>query len=200
MSSTATARWLRPETCQHTISMSPPRATLPSIPLGKDPASDLGWPMILIPILAFVFSMAQTLITNKTMQQSNPGTNTGCMKVTMFIMPIFSIVLVFTVPAGAGFYWTISYLFGILQTLLLNKLYNPEKLRAQAEAEYNERMKQEAKEEKRKRQEADLNAVAEYKGEKLTQKEINRRKLAEARKADAEKYGEEYREDDEDDT
>ena len=170
------------------------------IPLGKDPASDLGWPMILIPILAFVFSMAQTLITNKTMQQSNPGTNTGCMKVTMFIMPIFSIVLVFTVPAGAGFYWTISYLFGILQTLLLNKLYNPEKLRAQAEAEYNERMKQEAKEEKRKRQEADLNAVAEYKGEKLTQKEINRRKLAEARKADAEKYGEEYREDDEDDT
>lgn len=30
------------------------------IPLGKDPASDLGWPMILIPILAFVFSMAQT--------------------------------------------------------------------------------------------------------------------------------------------
>lgn len=170
------------------------------IPLGKDPASDLGWPMILIPILAFVFSMAQTLITNKTMQQSNPGTNTGCMKVTMFIMPVFSIVLVFTVPAGAGFYWTISYLFGILQTLLLNKLYNPEKLRAQAEAEYNERMKQEAKEEKRKRQEADLNAVAEYKGEKLTQKEINRRKLAEARKADAEKYGEEYREDDEDDT
>lgn len=169
------------------------------IPLGKDPASDLGWPMILIPILAFVFSMAQTLITNKTMQQSNPGTNTGCMKVTMFIMPIFSIVLVFTVPAGAGFYWTISYLFGFLQTILLNKLYNPEKLRAQAEAEYNERMKQEAKEEKRKRQEADLNAVAEYKGEKLTQKEINRRKLAEARKADAEKYGEEYREDDDED-
>ena len=33
------------------------------IPLGKDPASDLGWPMILIPILAFVFSMAQTLIS-----------------------------------------------------------------------------------------------------------------------------------------
>ena len=35
------------------------------IPLGKDPASDLGWPMILIPILAFVFSMAQTLISMK---------------------------------------------------------------------------------------------------------------------------------------
>lgn len=166
------------------------------IPLGQDPASNLGWPMILIPILAFVFSMAQTLISNKTMEMNNPGTNAGCMKVTMFIMPIFSVVLVFTVPAGAGFYWTISYLFGIAQTLILNKLYSPAKLRAEAEAEYNERMKLAAKEEKRKRQESDENAVSEYKGEKLTQKEINRRKLAEARKADALKYGEEYNEDD----
>ena len=170
------------------------------IPLGQDPANNLGWPMILIPILAFVFSMAQTIISNKTMEMNNPGSNTGCMKVTMFIMPIFSVVLVFTVPAGAGFYWTISYAFGIIQTLLLNKFYSPAKLRAEAEAEYNERMKAAAKEEKRKRQAQDLDAVAEYKGEKLTQKEINRRKLAEARKADAEKYGEEYHEDDNDDT
>lgn len=170
------------------------------IPLGKDPASDIGWPMILIPILAFVFSMAQTLISMKTMDTSAAGGNSGCMKATFFIMPIFSIVLVFTVPAGAGFYWTISYAFGILQTLLLNKVYSPAKLRAQAEAEYNERMKNAAKEEKRKRQTEDLNAVSEYEGEKLTQKEINRRKLAAARKADAEKYGEEYHEDNDDDT
>lgn len=169
------------------------------IPLGQDPASNLGWPMILIPILAFVFSMAQTIISNKTMEMNSPGTNTGCMKATMFIMPVFSLVLVFTVPAGAGFYWTISYVFGIIQTLLLNKFFSPAKLREEAEAEYNERMKAAAKEEKRKRQAQDLDAVAEYKGEKLTQKEINRRKLAEARKADAEKYGEEYHEDDNDD-
>ena len=36
------------------------------------------------------------------------------------------------------------------------------------------------------------------KTETLSQKEINRKKLAAARKADAEKYGEEYNEDDED--
>lgn len=170
------------------------------IPLGKDPASDLGWPMILIPILAFLFSMAQTFISMKTMDMSAAGGNSGCMKGTFFIMPIFSLVLVFTVPAGAGFYWTISYAFGIAQTLILNKLYNPEKLRAEAEAEYNERIKKAAKEEKQKRIAEDPNTLADYKGEKLTQKEINRRKLAEARKADAEKYGEEYHEDDNDDT
>ena len=58
------------------------------IPLGKDPASDLGWPMILIPILAFVFSMAQTLISMKTMDTSAAGGNSGCMKATFFIMPL----------------------------------------------------------------------------------------------------------------
>ena len=41
------------------------------------------------------------------------------------------------------------------------------------------------------------NTIREYNGEQLTQKEINRRKLAEARKADALKYGEEYIDDDE---
>ena len=46
----------------------------------------------------------------------------------------------------------------------------------------------------------DLSEVSDYEGEKLTQKEINRRKLAAARKADAEKYGEEYHEDEDDDT
>ena len=50
--------------------------------------------MILIPILAFVFSMAQTLISMKTMDTSAAGGNSGCMKATFFIMPIFSIVLV----------------------------------------------------------------------------------------------------------
>ena len=64
------------------------------IPLGKDPASALGWPMILIPILAFVFSMAQTLISMKTMDTSAAGGNSGCMKATFFIMPIFSLSLI----------------------------------------------------------------------------------------------------------
>ena len=40
--------------------------------------------------------------------------------------------------------------------------------------------------------------IDEETGEVLTQKEINRRKLAEARKADALKYGEEYKDDDDD--
>ncbi len=113
-------------------------------------------------------------------------------------MPVFSLFIAFTVPAGAGFYWTISYVFGIGQTILLNKLYSPAKLRAQAEAEYNERMKKVEIEAQRVRDTDNDNTIVEVNGEKLTQKEINRRRLAEARRQDAIKYGEEYIEDEDD--
>lgn len=164
------------------------------IPLGQVPWNNLGWPIILIPILSLVFSLLQTLIQNKQMERTNPeAAGMGSMKIMMWIMPLFSLWLVFTVPAGAGFYWTISYAFGIVQTLVLNKLYSPEKLRAQAEAEYRERMKEVNA---RGRVVESEDGLYEYKGERLTQKEINRRKLAEARRQDAEKYGEEYNDDD----
>lgn len=165
------------------------------IKLGQVPKDNLGFPMILIPILAFLLSLLQTFITNKNMESNGMGSMGGGMKITMYIMPVFSLFFVFSVPAGAGFYWTISYVFGIAQTLVLNKLYNPVKLRAQAEAEYKAQMKVIETQAKRVRDTDKDETVSEYNGEKLTQKEINRRKLAEARRQDAIKYGEEYIED-----
>ncbi len=166
------------------------------IPLGQVPWEHMGFPMILIPILSFVLALVQTFISTRITEQNNPGMNMGGMKITMYVMPVVSLVIAFTVPAGAGFYWAISYVFGILQTVVLNKLYSPEKLRAQAEAEYAERMQKIEARAKAVRDTDNDNTISEYNGERLTQKEINRRKLAQARKEDALKYGEEYREDD----
>lgn len=164
------------------------------IPLGQVPMEHMGFPMILVPILSFVLALVQTFISMQNMKKTNPdaGKQMGCMNVMMYIMPFFSLWIAFSVPAGAGFYWAISYVFGIAQTLILNKLYNPSKLREQALAEFdlkNKVVTVEAVKEK---------VIDEETGEVLTQKEINRRKLAEARKADALKYGEEYKEDDDD--
>ncbi len=167
------------------------------IKLTQIPKDHLGFPMILIPIIAFALSIIQAYLSNRNMEKNNPGAMGGGMKATMYIMPVFSIIFVFTVPAGAGFYWTINYVFGIAQTIILNTLYSPEKLKVQAEAEYKERMKALEAQQKRRNTDYD-NSVSEYKGEKLTQKEINRRKLAEARRQDAIKYGEEYTEDEDD--
>lgn len=164
------------------------------IKLGVVPKDDMGFPMILIPIVSFLMSLLQAFVSNRMMTKSNPeaAAAMGPMKVTMYIMPLMSLWIAFTVPAGAGFYWTISYVFGIIQTILLNKLYDPAKLRAQAVAEF------EAKHEKTVNVEAVKVINEDGKEEILSQKEINRRKLAEARKADALKYGEEYHDDDDD--
>lgn len=168
------------------------------IPLGQVPWDNLGFPLILVPIISFIMALLQTVISNRMMAKNNPeaASSMGAMKVSLYIMPLFSLWLAFTIPAGAGFYWTISYVFGIIQTIVLNKLYSPEKLRAEAESEYNARMKQ-VNVSASKVTDAD-NTTVEYNGEKLTQKEINRRKLAEARRQDAIKYGEEYHDDDDD--
>ncbi|MCH5196845.1 MAG: YidC/Oxa1 family membrane protein insertase [Oscillospiraceae bacterium] len=163
------------------------------IPLGQVPASHMGFPMILVPIVSFLLSLTQTVLSNHNMKKNNPEAAAmgGSMKIMMYIMPLFSLWLAFTVPAGAGFYWAVSYAFGILQTLILDKLYNPRKLREAAAAELAAKdkvIKIKAEKEKNITQE-----------EALSQKEANRRRLAEARKADALKYGEEYNEDDGDD-
>ncbi len=169
------------------------------IPLGQVPWEHMGFPMILVPIVSFLMALLQTFISNKQMEQNNPesAATMGSMKITMYIMPLFSLFLAFTIPAGAGFYWTISYVFGIIQTIVLNKLYSPEKLKAEAEAEYAAKMKTINVTATRVRNTDNDNSLHEYNGEQLSQKEINRRKLAEARKADALKYGEEYHDDDE---
>ena len=169
------------------------------IPLGQVPKDHLGFPLVLIPIVSFLMSLLQMIISNRISARNNPEAmaGMGAMRITMYIMPLFSLWLAFTVPAGAGFYWTISYVFGIVQTIVLDKLYSPQKLRAQAQAEYDERMKQIAAQARIiKSSDSDGNEIVEYNGEKLTQKEINRRKLAEARRQDAIKYGEEYHDED----
>lgn len=166
------------------------------IPLGQVPWEHMGFPLILVPIISFLMALVQTYISNKMMEQNNPeaAATMGTMKITMYTMPLFSLFLAFTIPAGAGFYWTISYAFGIIQTIVLNKLYSPAKLKAQAETEYAARQKTVNVTATKVTDDSELK---DYNGEKLTQKEINRRKLAEARKADALKYGEEYHDDDE---
>lgn len=169
------------------------------IKLGQVPKDHMGFPMLLVPIISFLLAFAQTFITNKLAAINNPQQaammGMGPMKIMMYIMPLFSLWIAFTVPAGAGFYWAVNYAYGIIQTLVLNKLYNPAVLREKAAAEWEEQNKA-----AKKNKSIDVEAVkvTDENGneETLTQKEINRRKLAAARKAQAEKYGEEYHDDD----
>ncbi len=170
---------------------------------GKTPRFLVFEPLLLIPVLSFLFSAASILLSQYLNKKNNPETanmpGMGGMKIMLYIMPLFSLWIAFSVPAGVGFYWTVNYVFSIAQTLLLQKFYSPQKIREKAEAEFKAKHPKNSK--------VTTTAVVTdaktgeektvTKEETLTQKEINRRKLAAARKADAEKYGEEY--DDSDD-
>ena len=57
--------------------------------------------------------------------------------------------IVENVPGGVGVYWICSNLIALLQTFVLNQIYNPVKIRAQAEIEYEERRRQKQEDKKR---------------------------------------------------
>lgn len=82
-------------------------------------------------------------------QQAAGGCSTGMMT---YMMPIMSLVFSFTVPAGVAVYWVFSNLLAMVQTVVLNKMYNPAKARAQAEKEYAERRQRKREEKERLRQ------------------------------------------------
>ena len=88
----------------------------------------------IIPVLSGVTSFLTSFYStrmqkkfNPTMAQGSNAMSQGCM---MAFMPLFSIYLCFTVPAGVGFYWVISNLFAFFQTILLSNLYAPPKVAA----------------------------------------------------------------------
>ena len=145
----------------------------------------------LIPILSGVTAFAVSWISMKINPAAMEGPGAGTMKVMMFVSPLMSLYIAFQVPAGVGMYWILSNLFMMAQTLILNKFYNPREMAEKAKREAEERREKERLERieaKKKARSGDAQAQARAK----SQKEINRQKLAAARKADAEKYGDVY--------
>ena len=156
--------------------------------------------LIIIPIIAFVFSMAQMIIQQYLMNKQNPelAQQQNSMKFMFLTMPFVSLFIVFSVPAGAGFYWSVSYLFGILQSVIMYKFWPSDKIRAEAQAKMEAQFAEREQRATVVTVDAEGNSVEKTERlSKLTQKEIkelNKKKLEAARRADAEKYGEEYKE------
>lgn len=91
-----------------------------------------GGVIILIPIFAFLTSMASTVISTLIQRKNNPAQakQMGSMLMMMLMMPFFSLYIAFKVPAAVGFYWIISNLVAVLQQLFIAKFYPPQKSQA----------------------------------------------------------------------
>ena len=106
--------------------------------LGRIPEFGWNW-YVLIPFIAGLSSFLVTFISMKMNPTQMAATGDqksgqGCMKVTMYLMPLLSVVFAFWLPVGVALYWMISNFCSFGQSVLVKKLYPPEKVKAQAEA------------------------------------------------------------------
>lgn len=168
--------------------------------------------LIMIPIFSCIVQLAYSIYSQHKQKSINGDIQgAGCMKAMMFGMPLFSLWLAFTVPAGVGFYWIWSSLFSFVQSVALYAYLNPKRI-----AEINEKIKLKQKNKKpglmqrmmdqqtqltqqaesaQKSGREDYNSAIENMS-KSEKNKYNRELIKEARKRMAEKYGEEYVDDD----
>ena len=130
----------------------------------------------IIAILSGVTALFTSLLSmhyNKASQPQQMQQPGGCSpNAMMYMMPIMSLVISFSVPAGVAVYWIFSNLLALVQTVALTAMYNPAKIRAQAELEYAERRrkKQEDKERLKAARLAEQAAWQKEENEKRAQK------------------------------
>ena len=81
-----------------------------------------------IPFISGLLQLGMTIYTQVRQKKLNPDApSMGGMNLMLYIMPIFSVVMAFSMPAGVGFYWIFSSLFSLIQTVALNQYFTPER-------------------------------------------------------------------------
>ncbi|MBQ5312420.1 MAG: YidC/Oxa1 family membrane protein insertase [Oscillospiraceae bacterium] len=178
--------------------------------------------LIMIPVIAGVLQLVTTLYSNAKQKKLNPeaAATMGSMNLVMYMFPVLSIYIGLNAAAGLGYYWIISSLVGIIQMIVLNKVYTPEyvqklvekdreknknKKRSGLMQKYNELMQQQLAAQNEQNNTIKTSAMIkdedgnEIKMSNSQMKEYERKIIAEARRRQAEKYGDVYDEKDDKD-
>ena len=142
---------------------------------------------LVLPLLSVVTMFLSTHISMKASGQQMQGS----MKVTMYLMPLMYLFFCFTYPLAFSLYYVISNIVMTVQTQVMRKIYDPEKMRKEVEAQIEEKKKQQKRGVK-----STTVKVTDPKTGKVTEKnlsasEMNKRRLEYARKLDAERYKDE---------
>ena len=141
--------------------------------------------LILIPILAGGVQLLMSHIMMK--QQPQQGAAASSTKITMYMMPLFSVYIAFLMPAALGVYWIAQSAFSLIQELVLNKFFKKrieEEEAARYEARQAERQKR--MEEGRRQQEEQRRQAQAEKKQTLKEKQKAARAAKAAKAARAE--------------
>ena len=142
---------------------------------------------IVLPLLSVITMFLSTHISMKASGQQMQGS----MKLTMYMMPLMYLFFCFTYPLAFSLYYVISNIVMTVQTQVMRKIYDPEKMRKEVEAQIEEKKKQQKRGVK-----STTVKVTDPKTGKVTEKnlsasEMNKRRLEYARQLDAERYKDE---------
>lgn len=99
--------------------------------------SDFGFlsPYILFPVLCFVSNVGSQIIMQRV-NKNQMAQQQGCMKIMLFALPLFSAYIAYVVPCAMAFYWIISAVLGLVQSILLSKIFSAAQLTATSEARH----------------------------------------------------------------
>ena len=142
---------------------------------------------LVLPLLSVITMFLSTHISMKASGQEMQGS----MKVTMYLMPLMYLFFCFTVPCAFSLYYVISNVIMTVQTQVMRKIYDPEKVKEEVMAE----IAAHRKEQKRGVKSTTLKVKDEKTGEILEKNvsatQMNKRPLEYARQQDEEKYKDE---------
>ena len=142
---------------------------------------------IVLPLLSVITMLLSTHISMKASGQQMQGS----MKLTMYMMPLMYLFFCFTVPCAFSLYYVVSNILMTVQSIIMKKIYDPEKVKAEVLAEMAARKK----EQKRGVKSTTIKVIDEKTGttveKNISASEMNKRRLEYARQLDAERYKDE---------
>ena len=142
---------------------------------------------IVLPLLSVITMFLSTHISMKASGQQMQGS----MKLTMYMMPLMYLFFCFTYPLAFSLYYVISNIVMTVQTQIMRKFYDPEKMRKEVEAEIAAKRKQEKRGVKNTTITVTDPKTGKSVEKNLSASEMNKRRLEYARQLDAERYKDE---------
>ena len=85
-------------------------------------------PLLVFPVLALITSFISTWYSMNSSGQKLQGS----MKAMMYVMPLMYIFFCFTVPTAFSLYYVISNVVMMIQSAVMKKIYDPEKVKAKS--------------------------------------------------------------------
>ena len=139
--------------------------------------------LLIFPLLSVVTMAAQNVVTMRSTGQEM----TGSMKWMPWVMSLMFVSFSFRMPVAFSLYYTISNLLMLIQSIVLRKMYNPDKLKLEIAAEIEEKKKAA----KAKKQVVVVDESGQEVVKDVNQAELNRLRLERARQRSLEKYSDE---------